>query len=144
MSTLETILVMLLVVDAIGLAVLVLLQQGKGADVGAAFGSGGASTVFGSAGSASFMTRLTVWLAIGFFLISFALAYTAKERAAAEAGLGLPLLDAASSEESADSASKNTDKIAAEASLEASEDASAADEKLTTESERVDSDIPEL
>jgi preprotein translocase subunit SecG len=90
MSTLETVLVILLVADALALATLVMLQQGKGAEVGAAFGSGSANTVFGSAGSASFLTKVTVWLAIGFFLISFALAYTAKERAAAVDTIGIP------------------------------------------------------
>ena len=82
MQTFQTILLILLVVDAIALVVLVLLQQGKGADVGAAFGSGSANTLFGSAGSASFLTKATAWLAIGFFGISFGLAYAAKEQAA--------------------------------------------------------------
>ena len=82
MQTFQTILLILLVVDAIALVVLVLLQQGKGADVGAAFGSGSANTLFGSAGSASFLTKATAWLAIGFFAISFGLAYAAKEQAA--------------------------------------------------------------
>ena len=90
MSTLETVLVILLVVDAIALGALVLLQQGKGADVGAAFGSGSANTLFGSTGSASFLTKATVWLSIAFFAISFGLAYTAKERAAAAGSIGLP------------------------------------------------------
>ena len=67
MENLETVLLMLLVADAIALTTLILLQQGKGADIGAAFGSGGSNTVFGSAGSASFLMKLTTWLAIGFF-----------------------------------------------------------------------------
>lgn len=83
MQTFQTILLILLVVDALALVALVLLQQGKGADVGAAFGSGSANTFFGSAGSASFLTKATAWLAIGFFAISFGLAYTAKEQAVA-------------------------------------------------------------
>ena len=83
MQTFQTILLILLVADAIALVVLVLLQQGKGADVGAAFGSGSANTLFGSAGSASFLTKATAWLAIGFFAISFGLAYAAKEQAEA-------------------------------------------------------------
>ena len=82
MSTLETILLILLVLNAIALGALVLLQQGKGADIGAAFGSGAASAVFGGAGSASFLAKLTAWLAMGFFLLSLGLAFTAKERAA--------------------------------------------------------------
>jgi len=119
MSTLETVLLMLLIADALALAALVLLQQGKGADVGAAFGSGGASTMFGSAGSGTFLTRLTVWLAVGFFVISFGLAYTAKERAAASEGLGIPLLDVP------------------EVQLPEQQ-------QLTPEMERVDSDVPAL
>ena len=83
MQTFQTILLILLVVDAVALVALVMLQQGKGADVGAAFGSGSANTLFGSAGSASFLTKASAWLAIGFFAISFGLAYTAKEQAEA-------------------------------------------------------------
>ncbi|MDE0421791.1 MAG: preprotein translocase subunit SecG [Gammaproteobacteria bacterium] len=79
MQTLQTVLLILLLIDAVALAAIVLLQQGKGADVGAAFGSGSANTMFGSAGSTSFLTKMTVYLAIGFFVIAFGLAYTAKE-----------------------------------------------------------------
>ena len=68
MGTLEAVLLVLLIVDALALTVLVLLQQGKGADVGAAFGSGTSNTMFGSAGGASFMTKVTTWLAVGFLL----------------------------------------------------------------------------
>ena len=90
LATVESVLLALLVTDAIALTVLVLLQQGKGADVGAAFGSGSASTMFGSLGAASFFTKATAWLAIGFFLITFGLAYIAKEKAAAAGSLGIP------------------------------------------------------
>ena len=93
MENLETVLLILLVADAIALTALILMQQGKGADIGAAFGSGGSNTVFGSAGSASFLMKLTTWLAIGFFLISFGLAYTAKERAASLRGIGMPIVE---------------------------------------------------
>lgn len=68
----------LLVIDVIvslGLIGLILLQHGKGADVGAAFGSGASQTVFGSQGSGSFLTRSTAVLAIIFFIVSLALAY---------------------------------------------------------------------
>ena len=54
---------------------LVLIQRGKGAEAGAAFGSGASSTVFGARGSASFLTRLTAVLAIVFFCTSLSLAY---------------------------------------------------------------------
>jgi len=84
------VLLMLLVADAIALGVLIMLQQGKGADIGAAFGSGSANTLFGSAGSASFLAKVTSWLALGFFAISFGLAYMAKERALTLRDEGMP------------------------------------------------------
>ena len=71
----ETVILVIHVLIAIALVGLILMQQGKGAEMGAAFGSGASSTVFGSAGSASFMTRATAMLATGFFLTSLALAY---------------------------------------------------------------------
>ena len=90
MSTRETVLLSLLVIDALVLIALVLIQQGKGADVGAAFGSGSSNTVFGSSGGATAMTRITTWLSIGFFVIAFGLAYTAKERSEQANQLGIP------------------------------------------------------
>ncbi len=93
MGTVESVLLSLLVLDAIALTVLVLLQQGKGADVGAAFGSGSANTVFGSAGGAPFLTKVTAWLAIGFFIIAFGLAYIARDKADSAGSLGIPTVD---------------------------------------------------
>ena len=93
MSTLETILLTLLSIDAIALTVLVLLQQGKGADVGAAFGSGSSNTIFEASGGAPFLTKLTTWLAILFFAIAFGLAYIAKERVAGVQEEGVPILN---------------------------------------------------
>ena len=139
MSTLELVLLMLLVVDAIALAALVLLQQGRGADVGAAFGSGASNTMFGSTGSATFLTKLTVWLAIGFFAISFGLAWTAKERAERMGSLGIPQVEAPAIERPADDVEEAGEAVAA--GTEAAEDAT---EQLTEESESVDSDIPDV
>ena len=70
-----TILVVLHVLVSLALIILVLIQHGKGADAGAAFGSGASGTVFGSRGSANFLTRTTAWLAGAFFMLSLALAY---------------------------------------------------------------------
>lgn len=70
------------VVIAIALVVLVLLQHGKGADAGAAFGSGASSTMFGSRGAASFLSRITAALAAGFFVTSLVLAYFANQSSA--------------------------------------------------------------
>ena len=63
------------VISALAVIGLVLLQHGKGADVGAAFGSGSAGSVFGSAGSANFLSRATAILAVVFFLSSLGLTY---------------------------------------------------------------------
>jgi preprotein translocase subunit SecG len=70
----ETVILIVHVLAAIGVISLVLLQQGKGADMGAAFGSGASSTVFGSQGSSSFITRGTGILATIFFITSMTLA----------------------------------------------------------------------
>jgi len=69
------------VLVAISLVGLVLIQQGKGADAGAAFGSGASGTMFGSKGSASFLTRTTGILATLFFITSLSLAYVATQKA---------------------------------------------------------------
>ncbi len=71
----ETVILIVHILAAVGLVSLILLQQGKGADMGAAFGSGASSTVFGSQGSASFLTRSTAILAAVFFTTSLFLAY---------------------------------------------------------------------
>ena len=87
MGNIEKVFLVLLVLDALALIGLVLLQQGKGADVGAAFGSGSSGTVFGSSGGANFLTRLTTFFAVLFFVLSFSLAYLAKERTQSSATL---------------------------------------------------------
>ncbi|MBB1439490.1 preprotein translocase subunit SecG [Shewanella sp. SG41-4] len=65
----EVLIVVYLVV-ALGLIGLILIQQGKGADMGASFGAGASGTLFGSSGSGNFLTRSTAVLAIGFFALS--------------------------------------------------------------------------
>ncbi|WP_126445092.1 preprotein translocase subunit SecG [Sulfuricystis multivorans] len=71
----------------VGLAVigLVLIQHGKGADMGAAFGSGASGSLFGATGSANFLSRSTAVLAAIFFITSLSLAYMASQRPAAAA-----------------------------------------------------------
>ena len=81
---LYSILVSVDVFIAAGLIGLILMQQGKGAGMGAAFGSGASGTVFGSRGSGSFMTKMTSVLAILFFLNSIFLAYIASNRTDAQ------------------------------------------------------------
>jgi preprotein translocase subunit SecG len=82
----ETLLLGLHVVVAAALIGFVLLQHGKGADMGAAFGSGSSGSLFGAAGSANFLSRTTAILATVFFLSSLGLTYLASTRTAAGPG----------------------------------------------------------
>ena len=68
---------------ALGLVGLILIQHGKGADAGAAFGSGAAGSVFGARGAHSFLYKLTAVLAVAFFVTSISLAYFASSETAA-------------------------------------------------------------
>jgi preprotein translocase subunit SecG len=68
------------VLAALGVIGLVLLQHGKGADVGAAFGSGASGSLFGATGSANFLSRTTAILAAVFFVSSLGLAYIANTK----------------------------------------------------------------
>lgn len=83
----QTILTVFQVFLSLGLIGLILIQHGKGADAGAAFGSGASQTVFGSQGSGSFLTRTTAILATLFFLTSMAMAFFAARNAAEPVGL---------------------------------------------------------
>ncbi len=74
----------------------VLLQQGRGADIGAAFGAGASNTVFGSRGAGNFLTKLTTGFAIAFMLTSLTLAYVAVPRGIESVVGGAAVEDAAS------------------------------------------------
>ena len=83
MNIWESVLLVLHLMVAAGICGFVLLQHGKGADMGAAFGSGSAGSVFGAAGSANFLSRTTAILATVFFLSSLGLTYLATNHEAA-------------------------------------------------------------
>ena len=76
----ETLILILHVLAALCVIGLVLLQHGKGADMGAAFGSGSAGSLFGSSGSANFLSRTTGVLAAVFFLTSLGLTYVSSHK----------------------------------------------------------------
>ena len=75
MSTVLTIILTIQMLSALGMIGLILVQHGKGADMGAAFGSGGSGSLFGASGSANFLSRTTAVLATVFFVCTLALAY---------------------------------------------------------------------
>jgi len=116
----------LFLVIALALIGIILLQQGKGADLGASFGAGASNTVFGAAGSGNFLTKATWWLALVSLVILLALGYMASHR---------------------DKAATATDDVFAEApaaELPASETAvaPAGDVPAATEAAPVNSDVP--
>lgn len=86
----ETIVIVFHLLAALGVVALVLIQQGKGAEAGASFGSGASATVFGSQGSSTFLSRVTAILATAFFLTSLGLGFLAKEKADSLSQAGLP------------------------------------------------------
>jgi preprotein translocase subunit SecG len=83
---LTNILIVLHVTVALAIIGLVLLQHGKGADMGSGFGGGASGSLFGATGSANFLSRATAVLAAVFFLLSLALAYVATNRPVEQGG----------------------------------------------------------
>jgi preprotein translocase subunit SecG len=77
----QSVLVVFFLLTSIAMVSLILLQHGKGADAGAAFGSGASATVFGATGSANFLSRATAVLAAAWFVIAMALGWYALQGA---------------------------------------------------------------
>lgn len=89
MSLVLTGLLVVQVLSALTIIVLVLLQQGKGSDMGSAFGGGSAGSLFGAAGAANFLSRMTKWAAILFFATTLGLAYVSHTGNRPEAPVGV-------------------------------------------------------
>jgi preprotein translocase subunit SecG len=87
----ETFLLVIHVLTALALVGLILLQHGKGADVGAAFGSGASGSVFGASGSANFLSRTTAMLAVVFFVTSLGLTYFSTRKTESKGVLTQPV-----------------------------------------------------
>jgi preprotein translocase subunit SecG len=80
---------------ALAIIGLIMLQQGKGADMGASFGAGGSQTLFGTDGSGNVLTKATAWLVVLFFASSFGLALIVNQKAAESDELNLEIPPAA-------------------------------------------------
>ena len=121
-----TVMIVLHVVLALAIIGLVLLQHGKGADMGSGFGGGASASLFGATGSANFLSRTTAVLATLFFILSLALAYFASNRPKSESGI----LDAVKTEKPATDVPQPQlpQKPAAEAAKPAAEEAKPAAE----------------
>lgn len=105
-----TLLVVIHILVALAIIGLVLLQHGKGADMGSGFGGGSSGSLFGATGSANFLSRTTAVLAAIFFIVSLALAYTATRKPASEGG---GVIDAIRQQETQKPAPKAEEKPAA-------------------------------
>ncbi len=82
MTILFNLILIVQVLSALAMIGLILMQHGKGADAGAAFGGGGSASLFGASGSANFLSRSTAALATAFFISTLALAYFGNARPA--------------------------------------------------------------
>ncbi|MSQ64793.1 MAG: preprotein translocase subunit SecG [Limnohabitans sp.] len=86
MSTLLNLLLLVQILSALAMIGLILVQHGKGADMGVAFGSGISGSLFGATGGANFLSRTTSVLAVVFFVCTLALAYFGNLRATVDTG----------------------------------------------------------
>ena len=91
----EQIILVVHLLVALAIIGLIMLQQGKGADMGASFGAGGSQTLFGSDGSGNVLTKATAWLVALFFASSFGLALLASQKSVVVDDLGLDIPPAA-------------------------------------------------
>lgn len=120
--------------SALALIVLILLQQGKGAEAGASFGAGASQTMFGSSSSSNFLTRGTAALAVIFMVTSLALAWQAKHAVNVDAST--QLLNQAAAEQQQLDKTKPTD-------VKSAVDSSDAVPSLGTQSDAVKKPAPE-
>ena len=86
----ENIILLVHLLTALAIIGLILMQQGKGAEMGASFGSGSSQTLFGASGSGNFFSKLTAIFAVIFFVTSFSLAVIAKNKSEVGDDLNLP------------------------------------------------------
>jgi preprotein translocase subunit SecG len=112
-----TIVIVLHVIIALGIIGLVLLQHGKGADMGSGFGGGASGSLFGATGSANFLSRATAVLATVFFITSLGLAFLATNKPRTGGGV----LDAVKAQQSAPAAGKEAPQAPEKAPEKAAE-----------------------
>ena len=87
----EQIILVVHLLIALAIIGLIMMQRGKGADIGASFGAGGSQTLFGSTGNVNILTKGTAWLVAAFFATSFGLAMIADSKTADTQDLGFEL-----------------------------------------------------
>ena len=136
----EQIILIAHVLAALAIIGLIMIQQGKGADMGASFGAGASQTLFGSGGGGNVLTTSTAWLVTLFFATSFGLAVIAKNQSVAANAVDLPVPAVVESQyaPAADSDIPAIDEAAIKRGL--SDDIPAIDVPAAAS----DSDIPEI
>ena len=96
MEWLKTLLIVLQIISALAVILLVLLQQGKGADMGAAFGSGASGSLFGASGSANFLSHTTAIFAAVFFISTIGITWLGNKKGSSPGVLSGTVAPAAS------------------------------------------------
>jgi preprotein translocase subunit SecG len=110
----QILILLLHVLAAVGVIGLVLLQHGKGADMGAAFGSGSSGSLFGSSGSANFLSRTTAVLATVFFLTSMGLTYVSSHKPQQSSVMDMPKTEQPAAPKPSGAATKPADTAPAD------------------------------
>jgi len=145
----EKVILIVHVITAVAIVVLILLQQGKGATMGASFGAGASQTLFGSQGSGNFFSRATAIFATVFFLTSFGLAYLAKESASVDTDVGIPALEETNEVPSVDEEESAVPEVPAAPTESAEENAvpsvpeATADAEPDAAADQVEEQVPE-
>ena len=98
MEWFKTLLIVLQIVSAFAVILLVLLQQGKGADMGAAFGSGASGSLYGASGSANFLSHTTAVFAVVFFVSTLAITWVGNKKSVSTGVLSGTVAPAATTE----------------------------------------------
>ena len=141
MEMLENLVLVTHVLAALSIIGLVMLQQGKGAEMGSGFGSGSSNTVFGSGGAGNFLTQATTIVAVLFFVTSFSLAYFAGGKVGIVKEVGIPSVQQANP---ADIIQAGTIDVNVPDIELVPEQASQADLELPVDDESGDAELPEL
>lgn len=138
----ESVILVFYVLLSAGIVGLILIQQGKGADVGASFGAGASQTVFGSVGAGNVLTRSTAILATLFFIASIGLAVMAKHKAEAAREGGIPVAAEVQPGDNAPAAASDAAAPATSPTAPASDIPSASDAPVTAPAVEAAGDVP--
>lgn len=139
----ETLVIVVHVLAAASMIGLILLQQGKGAEMGASFGAGASQTLFGAQGSGNFFSRVTAFMAVVFFATSFALAVIAKDKLSMSDDIGIPAVQEQPADVPAVQPEPETDVPAVETEQAPASDVPSVEGEEAPQPEAGDSEVPQ-